>query len=109
MILLTDQNFPAVLPTGSGNCLAILRIDHGKLTELTDLLLSIAPDQLPQGTIFVLGSLSQLQGEGLQGYAKAGVTAGRLLSNRFPDSYSFLFTPPPPWAGVETLSLLGIS
>jgi hypothetical protein len=96
VILLTDQNFPAVLPTGSGNCLAIIRIDQGKLSELTDLLLSISPEQLPQGTIFVLGSLSQLQGEGLQGYAKAGVSAGRRLSGKFPDSYSFLFTPPPP-------------
>ncbi len=62
VILLTDQNFPAVLPTGSGNCLAIIRIDQGKLSELTDLLLSISPEQLPQGTIFVLESLSQLQG-----------------------------------------------
>ena len=95
VILLTDQNFPAVLPTGSGNCIAIIRIDQGKLSELTDLLLSISPEQFPQGTIFVLGSLSHLQGEGLQGYAKAGVTAGRRLSGRFPDSYSFLFTPPP--------------
>jgi hypothetical protein len=37
----------------------------------------------------------KIQGEGLQGYAKAGVNAGRRLSARFPDSYSFLFTPPP--------------
>ena len=95
VILLTDQNFPAVLPTGSGNCIAILRIDQGKLSELVDLFVSFAPEQLPPGTVIVMGSLSQLQGEGLQGYAKAGINAGRRLSNRFPDSYSFLFTPPP--------------
>ena len=29
VIVLSDQNFPAVLPTATGNCLAIIRIEHG--------------------------------------------------------------------------------
>jgi hypothetical protein len=53
-------------------------------------------------------TLSHLQGEGLQGYAKAGVSAGWRLSGRFPDSYSFLFTPPP-WAAAATRSSSGTS
>ena len=29
VIFLTDQNFPAILPTATGKCLAIVRIEHG--------------------------------------------------------------------------------
>ena len=73
------------------------------------MLFSISPDEFPPGTIFVLGSLSHLQGEGLQNYANAGVKAGRRIASRFPDAYSVLFTPPPPWAAAATHSWLGIS
>jgi hypothetical protein len=101
VILLTDQNFPAVLPTGSGNCLAILLIDHGKLTELTDLLFSIAPDQLPQGTIFVLGSLSQLQGEVSKGMLKLGsLLAASSLIGSLTRTLSSSPPPPPPHGRV---------
>ncbi len=95
MIILADQNFPAVLPTADGSCLAIIRIDQGKISDLVDLLFSISPEEFPHGTIFVLGSLTHLQGEGLQGYATAGVKAGKKIALKFPDAYSVLFTPPP--------------
>ena len=95
VIILADQNFPAVLPTASGSCLAIIRIDQGKIKDLVDLLFSISPEEFPPGTIFVLGSLTHLQGEGLHGYAAAGVKAGKRIASQFPDAYSVLFTPPP--------------
>jgi hypothetical protein len=60
VIILADQNFPAVLPTASGCCLAIIRIDQGKIKDLVDLLFSISPEEFPPGTIFVLGSLTHL-------------------------------------------------
>ncbi len=46
-MVLTDHNFPAVLPTASGNCLAIMRIEHGDMKDLYDLLVSIAPENFP--------------------------------------------------------------
>jgi hypothetical protein len=104
VIILADQNFPAVLPTASGCCLAIIRIDQGKIKDLVDLLFSISPEEFPPGTIFVLGSLTHLQGEGLYGYAAAGVKAGKRIASQFPDAYSVLFTPPPLWAGATTPS-----
>jgi hypothetical protein len=109
MIILVDQNFPAVLPIASGSCLAIIRIDQGKIKDLVVLLFSISPEEFPPRTIFVLGSLTHLQGEGLHGYAAAGVKAGKRIASQFPDAYSVLFTPPPPplWAGVTTASWLG--
>jgi hypothetical protein len=65
VIVMIDQNFPAVLPTATGHCLAIMRIEHGSLRNLSDMLLSIAPTRMPEGTIFLLGSLTQLKSEGL--------------------------------------------
>jgi hypothetical protein len=94
VIFLTDQNFLAVLPT-AGKCLAIIRLEHGTLKELTDLLLSIAPENIPAGTIFVLGSLTHLQCEGLQGYSSAGVRYGTKISGIFRDTTVVLFIPPP--------------
>jgi hypothetical protein len=108
MIILADQNFPAVLPTASGSCLAIIRIDQGKIKDLVDLLFSISPEEFPPETIFVLGSLTHLQGEGLHGYAAAGVKAGKRIASQFPDAY-FAFSPPPLWAGETTPSWYGKS
>jgi hypothetical protein len=73
-IVLTDQNFPGVLPTISGKCLSIVRLEQGKIDELGDLLIKILPKGgLPRGTIVVVGSLSQLQKENVSGYATACV------------------------------------
>jgi hypothetical protein len=62
LVILTDQNFPGVLPTISGKCLSIVRLEQGKIDELGDLLIKILPKGgLPRGTVVVVGSLSQLQ------------------------------------------------
>ncbi len=95
VIFLTDQNFPAILPTATGKCLAIARIEHGTLKDLTDLLLAIAPEKIPAGTIFVLGSLTHLQCEGLQGYSNSGVKYGKKITGIFRNTTAVLFIPPP--------------
>ncbi len=95
VIVLADQNFPGVLPTATGNCVAIVGIEHGSMKELADLLISIVPDSLPFGTIILIGSLTQLQGEGLQGYANSGIRITRKLEGTFSGSTSVVFIPPP--------------
>jgi hypothetical protein len=99
VIILTDQNFPAILPTATGNCLAIIRIEHGSMRDLTDMLLAISPETIPEGTVFLLGSLTQLQNEGLQGYSSSGVRYGKKIAGIFKNTTVVLFIPPPPWAG----------
>jgi hypothetical protein len=106
VIILADQNFPAVLPTADGSCLAIIRIDQGKIPDLVDPLFSISPEEFPQGTIFVLGSLTHLHGEGLQGYATAGIKAGKKIASQFPDAFLFCSLPPPPMGGCDNPQLV---
>jgi hypothetical protein len=65
------------------------------MKELADLLISIVPDSLPFGTIILIGSLTQLQGEGLQGYANSGVRITRKLEGSFSGSTPIVFIPPP--------------
>jgi hypothetical protein len=42
-VVLCDQNFPAVLPSASGKCVAIMRIEHGTLKDLVELIEKVAP------------------------------------------------------------------
>ena len=95
MIVLCDQNFPAVLPSASGKCVAIMRIEHGTLKELVELIEKVAPPRIPAGTIFMIGSLTHLQREGLQSYSASGVKFGHRLVNSFPETETVLFIPPP--------------
>jgi hypothetical protein len=101
VIVLCDQNFPAVLPSASGKCVAIMRIEHGTLKELVELIEKVAPPRIPAGTIFLLGSLTHLQREGLQSYSASGVKFGHRLVNSFPETETVLFIPPPPWGVVR--------
>jgi hypothetical protein len=69
------------------------------MRDLTDLLLAISPETIPEGTVFLLGSLTQLQNEGLQGYSSSGVRYGKKIAGIFKNTTVVLFIPPPPWAG----------
>jgi hypothetical protein len=75
--------------------LAIIRIEHGSLKDLADLMLSIVPESLPFGTLILLGSLTQLQGEGLQGYANSGIRISRKIEGKLSGSTPIVFIPPP--------------
>jgi hypothetical protein len=102
-IVLTDQNFPGVLPTISGKCLSIVRLEQGKIDELGDLLIKILPKGgLPRGTIVVVGSLSQLQKENVSGYATACIKIVKRFDSFFKkkSGQSRLFHLP--WEGVTT-------
>jgi len=98
-VVLCDQNFPAVLPSASGKCVAIMRVEHGTLKDLVELIEKVAPPRVPAGTLFPLGSLTHLQREGLQSYSASGVKFGHRLGNSFPDTETVFFVPPP-WEGA---------
>jgi hypothetical protein len=42
VIVIADQNFPGLLPSAEGNCLAIIRLEKGCLPELVDFAINIA-------------------------------------------------------------------
>jgi hypothetical protein len=104
VIVLCDQNFPAVLPSAGGKCVAIVRIEHGTMQELVELIEKVAPPRIPAGTIFLLGSLTHLQREGLQSYSASGVKFCNRLGCSFPETETVLFIPPPPWVDARIRS-----
>jgi hypothetical protein len=102
---LTDHNFPAVLPSATGKCLCIIRMELGTLEKLGNLLLSLF-SSLPPGTIILLGSLSQLRLGGLQAYTTACVKLGKKIGVKFGESIQTLPYIPPPMGGTSNTNLI---
>jgi hypothetical protein len=102
VIILSDQNFPGVLPTISGKCLSIVRLEQGKMEELGDLLIKILPKGgLPRGSIVLVGSLSQLQKENVAGYATACVKIVKRFDGFFKKEIRTVPFVPPPMGGCD--------
>jgi len=96
VIVLADQNFPGLLPSAEGKCLAIIRLEKGTMTELVDFAINIAkPVTVPSGTVFLVGSLSHLEKVGTQSYATACINAKRRLMGAFKKCEVVPFVPPP--------------
>ena len=96
VIVLADQNFPAVLPSSENRCLSIIRLDQGGLDELIDLFLKIARQTtVPGGTVVLFGSLISLSKLGLQSYAAACINSKRRLSGGIKGVEAVPFVPPP--------------
>ena len=83
--VLSDQNFPAVLPAGSdGECVKIIRVEDGSLTELIDFLLEITVGfTIPAGSVAVLASASHLAAVGPEAYAADFVKAAKTVRTSF--------------------------
>jgi hypothetical protein len=97
VVVIADQNFPGLLPSAEGNCLAIIRLEKGCLTELVDFAINIAKTvSVPSGTVFLVGSLSHLEKSGTQSYATACINAKRRLMGAFKKCEVVPFIPPPP-------------
>jgi hypothetical protein len=97
VIVLADQNFPAVLPSCENKCLAIARLEKGTLDELVDFAIKITKNSItvPSGTVFVIGSLSHMERVGAQLYATACINAKRRLLGAFKKCEIVPFVPPP--------------
>jgi len=107
VIVLADQNFPAVLPTASGKCLVIIRSESGSLDELGDLLIKLIPKNwfLPKGTVVLAGSLSQLSID-LSSYAMAAVKLVRRFNSFFRGNVTTVPFVPPPMGGCGNPSTI---
>jgi hypothetical protein len=93
VIVIANQNFPAVLPSVENKCLVIVRLQKGCLNELVDFALNIKKCVgVPSGKVILIGSISHLESVGTQLYATACVNAKcRLLGNV---RWSYLSPPP---------------
>jgi len=109
VIILCDQNFPAVLPSAENRCLSIIRLEHGSMEELIDLFLKISrPVSVPEGTIILFGSLTNLGRVGTQSYASACLNGKRRIQGAIKGSVAIPFIPPPPWVGAMIRNFSGI-
>ena len=88
VLILADQCFPAAVPTSAGGkCLAIMRIENGNLYKIASYFLEkICTEWLPEGTVILIGSPSQLAKDGLSAYAEEYVKATTMLMDRIPNS-----------------------
>jgi hypothetical protein len=102
VIVLADQNFPAVLPSAENRCIAIIRLESGSLDELIDLFLKISrPVTVPEGTVVLFGSLTTLSKVGLQSFGSACINGSRRISGAIKGSVPTPFVPPPPPRRVQ--------
>jgi hypothetical protein len=73
-VVVSDQNFPPVLPTEDGNCVVVIRVEDGRLFEIKNVFKDIfkkflAPSgRLPVGSVVLVGSLAHLARFGLESY-----------------------------------------
>jgi hypothetical protein len=97
VIVLVDQNFPAVLPSSENRCLSIIRLEQGSLDDLIDLFVNITRQvTVPPGTVVLFGSLTSLSKVGLQSYASACINGRRRISGVAKKCEVIPFIPPPP-------------
>jgi hypothetical protein len=107
LVILTDQNFPAALPSLDGKCPAVIRVEGGLLSELSDFFYSLLKDfTLPEGSVLLIGSLSHLKEEGLVGYAKGLGTEIRRFSKLFCFTVHVIPFIPPPYCGTNDPDLV---
>ncbi len=79
-VVVSDQNFPPVLPTEDGNCVVVIRVEDGRLFEIENVFKDIfkkflAPaGRLPVGSVVLVGSLAHLARFGRESYTFDRVT-----------------------------------
>jgi len=73
VLVITDQNFPAVLYSGDGGaCIGVVRVEFGSIRDIGFLVGDLLDGvRLPQGSVVLIGSVSDLarQAEGEAGEA----------------------------------------
>ena len=67
--ILSDQNFPPAIPCTDGECLKIIRVENGSLSEIVSCFLDLMRGRgVPAGSVILLSSASHLQMMGVAGY-----------------------------------------
>jgi hypothetical protein len=89
VFVLSDQCFPAALPSKTGKCIPVMRIEYGGLMELARSFIDLmAGSSLPVGSVVIVSSASQLADIGVAGYAEEMVRCSRLLLQSFSNAIS---------------------
>jgi len=86
VVVASDQNFPGVIAGGEGCCFRTIRLEDGKLAEITELLGEVfsAVGGLPNSTVVLLGSATGLLQMGSSGYVYDWMASAAKISQRWP-------------------------
>jgi hypothetical protein len=99
IFVLSDQAFPAdARAEDGGDCLVIIRLEHGSLNELVELFCEITRGcQVPAGSVLLVASLSHLSDVGFEAYAEdlnqCAIKVGRLFKGGLITLPGLLFPP----------------
>jgi hypothetical protein len=77
VFVLVDQNFPPLVPVGGeGECLKIIQVEYGSLTELVEVFLGLTREfDMPAGAVVLLSSPSHAAAVGTADYTAEFVRA----------------------------------
>jgi len=112
VVILADQNFPAILPVSSGDCAIVVRIEDGTLADLdaafTDRFRAFLKPHgsLTPGSVVLYGSLSHLRACGIQEYAEGLVKTYVSLAAKVGGGVDVVPLVPVPMHGMESGSLI---
>jgi hypothetical protein len=92
-------------------CPVVIRVEGGWLSEIGDAFVSSLGDNytghhVPEGSVILLGSLSDLMSQGPQGHAKSLCAEVRRLNGMFHNSVSIVPFVPVPLFGTNSASLV---
>ncbi len=107
-MVVTDQNFPAVLFSADrGQCISIVRVEDKSIRDIGfsigDLLDGI---QLPRCSTILVGSVSDLGWQGLVGYADELSRTVRILKEKMGKDVQVAVCPPILLGGINSYRLL---
>jgi hypothetical protein len=108
VLVASDQNFPPVLFSKDGDaCVGIMRIEFGTAKELgfavADLLHGIS---LPVGSVILVGSISDLNRQGIGGYTDELARTVRVLKDKLGGRVKVVALPPVLLGGINSFRLL---
>jgi len=112
VVVLSDQNFPAVLPAVDGDCVVVIRVEDATLSDLETVFSErfqafLRPyGNLTPGSVILIGSLSHLRACGLQDYTESLVKAFVSLSSKVGQGVEVVPLVGIPMHGIEPASLV---
>ncbi len=84
VLVVSDQNFPAVLYSGDGGaCIGVVRVEYGSIRDIGFLVGDLLDGvKLPPGSVILVGSVSDLARQGVSGYTEELTRTIRILREK---------------------------
>jgi hypothetical protein len=108
VLVVTDQNFPPVMfSEDEGACIGVVRVEFGSIREIGfiigDLLDGV---RLPDGSVILVSSVSDLDRQGVIGYAEELARTIRIVKEKQGGRVQVSAMPPVLIAGINSFKLL---